>query len=90
MTASNSEMVERVAKAIDGRGWDQNCTATEGVKDALRGWALATAHFAIAAMREPTQQMREAARDQESATDGYSTATAYYQAMIDAALKGGE
>lgn len=85
-----SEMVERVAKAIEAAG-----LAYLKGQDDKTGWADVPdelfARAAIAAMREPTPMMRDAACDVGPDTNNgcfsYDNADIVYQAMIDEALK---
>lgn len=81
-----SEMVERVARVID------ECLTARverGEPDPV--WRLTTAEevarAAIAAMREPTPAMFEVAKP---LMDSWSSNTAWWQAMIDAALSGSD
>jgi hypothetical protein len=80
------EMIERVAKAMvakvnqidgEGRGWEE-ASADE------RAEACAIARAAIEAMREPTNEMEEAAYADAYGRYDYSIFT--YEVMIDAAL----
>lgn len=75
-----SEMVERVAKAIcesSGQSWE---SAGDGYREICDGFARA----AIEAMREPTEDMQEAA-DMDRTYYGH-IATNNWRAMISAAL----
>ncbi len=76
-----SEMIERVAKAQAGARWD---LFDDEHKDAARDLARA----AIEAMREPTEEMKEAGSDfvYEAWGDGKTIAREAWQANIDAAL----
>jgi hypothetical protein len=65
-----SEMVDRVAKAIDGR-WNQGAMTSKEL-----------ARVAIAAMREPTEEMLAAAYDPSDPLIDT------WQAMIDTAIHG--
>jgi hypothetical protein len=74
-----SEMVAKVARAIEGR-WHQG---------AINSLDLARA--AIAAMREPTQDMIDAADDLNGSAlfyKHYATCQDHWAAMIDTALHG--
>lgn len=84
----SNEMIERVAKAIfacefPGCDWETQTTAL-GKK--LR---LDTAKAAIAAMREPTEEMRKVGKANSEAAgfQNIDVVTAGYKQMINAALK---
>jgi hypothetical protein len=83
MQTQPSEMIERVAAAIYGvapigeRPWE-DAPATTRFDCVLR------ARVAIAAMREPTEAMREAARNGLADTEDW--AGDLWRAMIDEAL----
>lgn len=85
-------MIERVARAI----WEHATPIKPGPwNDALQLWdraddrekrlALMQARIAIAAMREPTEEMVEAGEKWDSATE--FGAGPLYSAMIDAELE---
>jgi hypothetical protein len=71
-----SEMVERVAVALFSH-----------YMTALPDNATAIARIAIAAMREPTEAMIEAAKTNHWTCDGETGMDGVWRDMIDAALK---
>ena len=87
-----SEMVERVARAICVKNCEDPDEASYGFLGtgdpksfAWRGY-IPHAIAALAALREPTEEMVRAAYDQTMNGIG-SMPRAYWQAMIDEALK---
>jgi len=83
-----TSMVERVAKELAECRWDQlgipECDRPEWA-DQTRGFGLKQARAAIAAMREPTEAMEEAALDVRPLMLPDSPREVW-EAMIDAAL----
>lgn len=79
-----SEMVERVARAIQDKACIYECTPG----DPIEAWAMESARAAIEAMREPTDAMAAAAtfavQSHSSARDADK---AIYRAMLKEALK---
>jgi len=71
---ADSEMVERVAKALCKHGGD--CWQMH----------IDDARAAIEAMREPTEAMESAGWDSYDRNDGWSGPQYCWQAMVDAAL----
>lgn len=92
-------MIERVARAIaTAERLDPDGAVMVGMKT-MRAWEsrLPHAHAAISAMREPTQEMREAATDIAIDTGrggltalNWEEAESVWQAMVDAALTSGD
>ena len=87
------EMIERVARAINDAGWPDSDIAAEAWEDGVwRACAMGQARAAIAAMREPTAAMVDAAILRLVEHDGEIIAAidvrAAIEAAIDAALEG--
>jgi len=80
-----SEMVERVARAIQAKLDDE--FAQRGGLDAEEMAAIA-ARAAVEAMREPTHDMVRAGGNAQT-VNARANRGLYYRAMIDAALSGG-
>jgi len=88
----SGDMVERVARALAPVAWAALGTGDTLANQSRRTASLRHARAAIAAMREPTQQMQDSGRD---ANDRYATEAApcsamrahdAWTAMIDCAL----
>lgn len=74
-----SEMVERVARAIDPNAWEEGAHWYAFERKWRRGKSLHAARAAIEAMREPTYSMKQAVKDGMDHAEVWS-------AMIAAAL----
>lgn len=84
-----NEMVERVARAIYYAGWPEPPTMPrnrwEALSDEERALCRRMARAAIAAMREPTEEMVDAAGSDLADCENDQIIAAF-RAMIDAAL----
>ena len=74
-----SEMVERVAKAIEAAYWNKHNHAQSGWEDEARA--------AIAAMRIPTKEMVDAAWQHTGDPDWEDNVKIVWKSAIDEALK---
>lgn len=83
-----SEMIERVARAIheSSSKWPW-----AGMSNMNKDDRRKDARAAIEAMREPTEEIRDAWAAHAARTDGAASARGYHDAMIDASIarKGG-
>lgn len=83
---AESEMVEKVAKAIYLKRNGQGARPWSLLTKAHRTPYLDDARAAIEAMREPTEAMESAGWDSYDRNDGWSGPQYCWQAMVDAAL----
>jgi hypothetical protein len=82
-----SEIVERVAKAINPYAWnDVWPESRKGEREPLKGRAMYAARAAIEAMRSPTEAMERAGLRENTIQGAAIWATPSWQAMIDVAL----
>lgn len=79
-----SEMIERVARAIFAKITDKAGFGFEHLPPSAQECYRTDARSAIMAMRNPTKQMFD---NSMLYMDSWSSNTAWWQAMIDAALK---